>query len=97
MRDGIRHYRSRCENCVRKQRHQKPRTPRWQLAGYKKKLRCDICGFRAQYAAQIGVHHMDGKLDNTDLLNLRSVCKNCEIRLRREDHPAVAGDLEPDL
>ena len=96
VREGVRHYRSRCENCIRRGKKIRARIPRWQRAGYEKKSRCDVCGFRAQYSAQILVYHMDGRLDNTDVRNLRSVCRNCEIKLARDDLPWRPGDLEPD-
>lgn len=96
-RHGTAHYRSRCENCLRKGRGLKRRVPRWEAAGYKKKMVCDCCGFRAKYSAQIMVYHLDGKLSNADLKNLRSVCKNCEVDLAKNDSTWRRGDLEPDL
>ena len=90
-------YRSRCDNCIRRGRQQKAPVPRWQSAGYKKKTVCDRCGFRSQYAAQMVVYHIDGKLTNTDLKNLRTVCLNCETAVARSDLPWRRGDLEPDV
>lgn len=90
-------YRSRCETCQRKSRGLKPREPRWQTAGYKKKLVCDRCGFRARYSAQILVCHVDGNLNNVDVKNLRCVCKNCEIVVAKSDATWRPGDLEPDV
>ena len=96
VREDVHHYRSRCENCIRKGRQLRARVPRWKQAGYTKKNRCDSCGFRAQYSAQILVCHIDGDLDNTDQKNLRSICRNCEVKLSRDDLPWKAGDLEAD-
>ena len=90
------HYRRRCENCQRRNRGIKPHRPRWEIAGYRKKMVCDLCGFRARYSAQILVYHMDGRLTNVEPKNLRSVCRNCEIAVSRGDSPARPGDLEPD-
>jgi hypothetical protein len=90
------HYRSRCENCVRKNRNLPKRKPRWQQHGYKKKPTCDKCGFRARYSAQLVVYHIDGNLQNCDLKNLRTVCLNCIEAIKRSDLPWRAGDLEPD-
>ena len=95
-RDGIAHYRSRCETCQRKNRGLKPREPRWKSAGYKKKLQCDRCGFKARYNAQILVCHVDGNLNNVDAKNLRCVCRNCEVDLAKSDVTWRPGDLEPD-
>ena len=90
------YYRSRCESCARKNRGIKPREPRWKLAGYKKKLICDKCGFRARYSAQILVFHVDGNLNHVEAKNLRCICRNCEIDVTKTDLPWIPGDLEPD-
>jgi len=95
-RDGKVHYRRRCENCQRRNRGLKTRVPRWATAGYRKKMVCDQCGFRARYNAQILVYHIDGRLNNAEPKNLRSVCQNCAIELARSDLPWRPGDLEPD-
>lgn len=75
----------------------RPRRPRWQQAGFVKKLVCDRCGFRAKHSAQITVYHIDGNLNNADLVNLRCICRNCEIAVSKRDLPWLPGDLEPDL
>ena len=90
------YYRSRCDNCIRKGRKQKPPEPRWKQSGYKKKMICDRCGFRAATQAQILVYHVDGNLNNSELRNLRSVCLNCTAQVTREDLPWRRGDLEED-
>lgn len=95
-RDEVVHYRSRCENCNRKNRGLKPRKPRWQTGGYVKKMTCDLCRFRAKHGQQILVYHLDGNLDNVDLRNLRSICQNCAIDVARGDLAWRPGDLEPD-
>jgi hypothetical protein len=95
-RDGITHYRSRCETCLRKNRGLKVRKPRWSASGYQKKMTCDHCGFRARYAAQMLVYHLDGRLDNVAVKNLKTICKNCEVAVSRQDLPWRRGDLEPD-
>lgn len=95
-RDGVAHYRSRCEACVKKNRKIRPAEPRWKAAGYKKKPTCDRCGFRAKYSGQLMVYHVDGNLHNTDTLNLKTVCQNCAIEITKQDLPWQPGDLEPD-
>lgn len=90
------HYRARCEHCIKRRRKEKPPVPRWQAAGYKKKDRCDRCGFKARYASQLLVYHIDGKLFNTALNNLRTICLNCVEEVRRLDVPWRASDLQAD-
>lgn len=96
VRQGQTHYRSRCSHCARRNKAVRPSDPRWKSAGYKKKMKCDRCGFRARYNAQIMVYHVDGRLDNCDLKNLRSVCQNCVVEISRGDLTWRPGDLEPD-
>lgn len=95
--EGVPHYRSRCEVCIKKNKKIKPPVPRWQAAGYKKKPTCDRCGFRARYSAQLLVYHVDGNLNNTDVRNLKTVCLNCVEEVKRSDLPWQRGDLEPDV
>jgi hypothetical protein len=94
--DGMAHYRTRCGVCIAKKRGAKPAQPRWIKAGYKKKTRCDKCGFKSAYASQLVVYHCDGNLHNSSVRNLRTICLNCVEEVRRLDRPWVAGDLEPD-
>lgn len=96
IREGITHYRTRCETCQRKSRGIKKRLARWESAGYKKKMQCDRCGFKARYSAQILVYHVDGDLNNVNLKNLKSICKNCVEAVSRSDLPWRQGDLAPD-
>jgi hypothetical protein len=91
------YYRSRCTTCISKNRKIKPARARWELAGYKKKSTCDLCGFRSRYAAQLLVYHVDGNLANSNLRNLKTICQNCTVAVKREDLIWRAGDLEPDL
>jgi hypothetical protein len=97
IKEDCTHYRSRCETCIRKNKQLPKRKPRWEQAGYKKKMVCDHCGFRARYSAQILVYHVDGRLDNCDYKNLKSVCKNCEVELGKSVLPWRRGDLEADF
>jgi hypothetical protein len=90
------YYRKMCDNCIRRGRQEKAPVARWQSAGYKKKTVCDRCGFRSRYAGQLLVCHMDGRLTNTELSNLRTVCLNCTEEVRRLDVPWRPGDLQAD-
>ena len=96
IRDGVKHYRSRCDYCIKRERRIKPARPRWELAGYKKKPICDRCGFRSKFSAQLLVYHMDGNLHNTGLRNLKTVCQNCVVEIEKSDSIWQPGDLEPD-
>jgi hypothetical protein len=91
------YYRSGCMQCLKRSQHRTVPKMRWQLAGYKKKPTCDLCGFRARYSAQLQVFHMDGNLNNTGLANLKTICQNCAVGIKKSDQPSRAGDLEPDL
>jgi len=90
------YYRNRCDNCIRRGRKEKAPIARWQSAGYKKKTACDRCGFRSRYASQLLVYHVDGRLTNTELSNLRTVCLNCVEEVRRQAVPWRPGDLQAD-
>ena len=90
-------YRKLCEYCIKRGRHTKPSEPRWKTAGYKKKPTCDRCGFRARFAAQLLVYHVDGNLHNTGLRNLKTVCQNCVVEIAKTDLPWAVGDLAPDV
>jgi hypothetical protein len=90
------YYRSRCGMCIRKKRKEKPQIPRWELSGYKKKTVCDRCGFRSRWAAQLLVFHIDGNLNNSGVRNLKTICQNCVIDVKKADLPWKVGDLAPD-
>ena len=90
------YYRKTCDNCIRRGRKEKAPIARWQSAGYKKKTVCDRCGFRSRYASQLLVYHVDGRLTNTELSNLRTVCLNCVEEVRRQAVPWRPGDLQAD-
>ena len=96
IREGVTHYRSGCDECGRKRKKLKARTPRWQGAGYKKKPTCDLCGFRSVLSNQITVFHIDGDLDNCNLTNLRSICLNCVEVVKKKEVTWKRGDLQVD-
>lgn len=91
------YYRSRCSPCIRRKKKQRPQVPRWKSAGYKKKATCDRCGFRAKYASQLIVYHVNGDLNCCEFTNLKTVCLNCVAEVTRLELPWRPGDLEPDL
>lgn len=95
-RAGVAHYRARCEHCIKKNKHVKLPVARWHSAGYKKKSYCDLCKFRAKYAAQLLVCHVDGNMNNVDVRNLKTICQNCVIDVMKSTRSYRSGDLEPD-
>jgi hypothetical protein len=95
-RNGVRYYRSKCEDCNKKIKKSKPTEPRWKRAGYNKKPTCDLCGFRKLYDSQSVVVHIDGNLNNNELVNLRTVCLNCVEVIKRKEPTWKLGDLEID-
>jgi hypothetical protein len=91
------HFRTRCDSCIRKNKKLKPRQPEWVLSGYKKKPQCEKCGFHADYTEQLSVYHIDGNLKNTNLINLKTVCTNCQIAISKQGLGWKQGDLIPDF
>lgn len=77
--DKIR-YRKVCASCLRKGKKGKEK-PAWVKAGYKKKLVCERCNYKAKIPNLIFVFYLDGNLKNNNWANLKSVCANCRIEL----------------
>jgi hypothetical protein len=97
IKNGVTHYRSRCNQCNRLDKRKKPFVPRWKQKGYKPKTVCDRCGFRAKYPTQIVVFHINGNLNDAAITNLRSVCLNCVVEINKDDLPWKQGDLIRDF
>lgn len=95
-RNEKRYFRSKCSSCIKKNRNAKIPEPRWRLSGYKKKTTCDLCGFKSQYSSQIVVYHIDGNLNNNNLVNLRSICLCCVEVVKRKFISWRIGDIELD-
>ncbi len=93
--DKIR-YRKICASCARKGKRIRI-SPAWIKAGYKKKLVCDRCSFKAKSINQMFVFHIDGNLKNNDWSNLRSVCANCRIDLNNSKTTWRESPLVPDF
>ena len=47
-------------------------------SGYKKRKKCELCGFKAQDKSQLDILFVDGDLRNTASNNLKTVCANCQ-------------------
>lgn len=92
------HYRSMCTGCIHKGRKIKPTPPLWYKQGYRKKEKCEKCGFKAKYPeAQLGVFYLDGDLRNNTWTNLRTICLNCQQEIYKSRLPWRPADLVPDF
>ena len=98
VKDSITHYRNSCSACIRIGRKLKKERPRWVLAGYKKKERCEVCNFKAKLPVkQLFVYHVDGNLKNCNSYNLKTVCANCRIELIGGALPWKPSPIVPDF
>ena len=91
------YWRSECDHCIRKNKKLKTGgQTRWQTAGYKKKKRCELCGFKAVVPQQLDVYHVDGNKNNVTAYNLKTICANCQRLKSTQDLGWSMGDLEVD-
>ena len=73
------YWRSQCDTCIRKNAGKKVGgVTALQRSGYKKRKKCELCGFKAQDKSQMDVLFVDGDLRNTSTTNLKTVCANCQ-------------------
>tara|TARA_R110000796_G_scaffold46462_14_gene112264 strand:- start:15657 stop:15914 length:258 start_codon:yes stop_codon:yes gene_type:complete len=84
-------------SCIRKGKTKKPIRPAWALAGYKKKDRCERCGFKAKTHKQLFVFYVDGDKRNNNNTNLKTICANCAIEIENKGGGWLPADLIPDL
>ena len=87
-------YRSTCDHCSKKRSDGKSL---WEIAGYKKKVTCDRCGFSSKHTALFNVFYVDGNLTNNRHTNLKTVCANCQRILHKDGVKWKQGDLSPDF
>ena len=87
-------YRKKCDHCAKGRSTGKPL---WSKAGYKKKNKCDRCGYTSQYLQQFNVYYVDGAPTNCTPSNLKTVCANCQRILHILKLPWKQGDLIPDF
>lgn len=91
-------YRKLCDSCIRQGKKLKPIPPSWIKAGYRKKERCDMCGFKAKYPVkQLRVFYVDGNLKNNLHTNLKTVCLNCQVDVTNSKLAWKPSDLTPDF
>ena len=73
------YWRKLCDACNRKKAKKKiGGITALQRSGYRKKSKCELCGFKAQTQLQLDVLFIDGNLRNTNSINLKTVCANCQ-------------------
>ena len=90
------YYRSMCESCAR-HGGRAVGVPKWQQFGYKKKCKCEKCGYTSKHEVQFDVYHIDGDLNNCRPANLKTICANCQRIIQDEGARWRQGDLVPDL
>ncbi len=91
------YWRSQCDSCIRKKNKLKTGyMPKWHQAGYRKKNRCELCGFKAKSNVQLDVYHVDGRRNNCSPYNLKTLCANCQRLKSTQDLGWQIGDLEAD-
>jgi len=81
IKEGVRHYRTKCDTCISEKPGVRANAPQWRLAGYKKKPHCEQCGFHAVDTRQLTVWYVDGNLKNNKWINLKTICSNCAIEM----------------
>ena len=95
--NGKTRYRKLCNICIKKGRKIKA-VPPWYKAGYRKKLICEHCGFRAKFVEkQMTVFHIDGNLKNTNSHNLKTVCLNCRVEFANSKLSWRESPIIPDF
>lgn len=91
------YWRRLCDSCIRRKNNLKTNmSARWIKAGYKKKKKCELCGFKSQNPIQMNVYHVDGNRNNNNFLNLKTICANCQRLKSTENLGWIIGDLEVD-
>ena len=93
--NGRTYYRKKCETCLRN--GSKHGVPKWKQRGYTKKDSCEKCGFKSKHSEQFNVYHIDGNLDNCSILNLKTICANCQRLMQKQGVRWKQGDLLPDF
>lgn len=89
------YYRKKCEVCLNGGVGKG--IPKWYQDGYRIKSLCDKCGFKSKHLEQFNVYHLDGNLNNTRPINLKTVCANCQRVLHKEGYHWKQGGLRPDF
>lgn len=81
-------YRSLCDACIIEKR--KNVKPQWQQDGYKKKFKCESCGFTAKHPSQLTVINYENVY--------KTICLNCNELFKIENKIEFRkGDLKSDF
>jgi len=81
--NGRVYYRKNCYQCIKAARlDAESGKTLIKRSGYKKKMVCDRCGFKARLPEQIDIYYKDGNHLNVSPANLRSHCANCMAELK---------------
>lgn len=98
IKDGRKHYRSKCGTCLKNKKSIRPNISAWQKSGYKKKIVCEMCGFKGMDLRQLTVFYLDGNMNNNSWTNLKTVCANCGIEISIKGFRSVENcTLPPDF
>ena len=91
------YWRRLCDTCNRKKKKLRTGgiTP-LQRSGYRKKNKCELCGFKAKEPLQLDVFFVDGNKNNVNATNLKTVCANCQRLVSVKQLRWKIGDLEVD-
>lgn len=87
-------YRSKCDVCSRKKIDKEFYITK---SGYRKKLKCEKCGFQSKFQEQFEIFFLDGNFRNCQYINLKTVCNNCFSLLKNKNIKWKQGDLVPDF
>lgn len=90
------YYRKKCETC-NKHGGYGHGIPKWQQARYVKKQMCEKCGYASKHTEQFNVFHVNGNLNDCRIINLKTVCANCQRIIQKEGMVWKQGDLRPDF
>ena len=91
------YWRSLCDTCNRKKAGKKVGgITALQRSGYRKKKKCELCGFKAVNKTQLDVLFVDGNLRNVNANNLKTVCANSQRLSGVRKIGWRVGDLQAD-
>lgn len=91
------YYRNRCDSCVRHNKMPKDPIPSWVRSGYKKRDKCEKCGFRSRVPEQMNVWYIDTDVNNNQWSNLKTICSNCKIELVKKKIIWTDDELKADF
>ena len=83
------YWRRHCDTCIRKNKNLK-------IGGITPLQRSGLCGFKAREQIQLDVLFIDGNKNNTNDVNLKTVCANCQRLASVKRLRWTVGDLEVD-